>query len=81
MNRHFVNSPKVSRGSLLGPLVLDGLQLHFQGLGPLTWQDIFTLVGVVLHHLRDGLLVCQVADDTGHIREARKLAGLLAAVA
>ena len=61
--------------------MLDSLQLHFQGLGPLTRQDIFTLVGVVLHHLRDSLLVRQVTDDTGHIREARKLAGLLTAVA
>ena len=61
--------------------MLDGLQLHFQGLGPFTRQDIFTLVGIVLHHLRDGLFVCQVTDDTRHIHEARKFAGLLAAVA
>ncbi len=27
------------------------------------------------------LFICQVTDDTGHIRKARKLAGLLAAVA
>ena len=71
----------IYRCGLLGSLVLDGLQLHFQSLGPLTRQDIFTLVCVVLHHLRDGLLVRQVADDTGHIRKARKLAGPLAAVA
>ena len=62
-------------------MVLDSLQLHFQGLGPFTRQDIFTLVGIVLHHLRDGLFVRQVTDDTGHICEARKLAGLLTAVA
>ena len=57
---------KLARSDLLGSLVLDGLQLHFQGLGPFTRQDIFTLVGIVLHHLRDGLLVCQVTDDTSH---------------
>ena len=66
----------------LASLVLgDGFQLHLQSLGPLTRQDIFTLVGVILRHLRDGLFIRQAADDAGHIREARKLAGLLTAVA
>ena len=61
--------------------MLDGLKLHFQSFGPLAGEDFFTLVQIVLHHLRDGFIVRQVADDTGHIRISGKLAGLLAAVA
>ena len=62
-------------------LVLDGLKLHFQGFGPLTGEDFFTLVEIVLDHLRDGFIVRQIANNTGHIRISGKLAGLLAAVA
>ena len=64
-----------------GALPLDGLQLHFQRLGPLAGEDALALGRVVLHHLRDGLLVRQIADDTGHVRKTGKLAGLHAAVA
>ncbi len=53
----------------------------FRALAFSHWQDGFTLVHVVLNHLRDGLFIRQVADDTRHIRKSGKLAGLLAAVA
>ena len=61
--------------------MLDGLKLHFQGFGPLTGEDFFTLVEIVLDHLGDGFIIRQVSDDTGHIRIPGKLAGFLAAVA
>lgn len=61
--------------------MLDSFKLHFQGFGPLTGEDFFTLVQIVLDHLGDGFIVCQVSDDTGHIRISGKLTGFLAAVA
>ena len=61
--------------------MLDGFKLHFQGFGPLTGEDFFTLVEIVLDHLCDGFIIRQVSDDTGHIRIPGKLAGFLAAVA
>lgn len=50
------------------PLLFDGLQLHLQDFGPFARQDIFALIGVVLHHLRDSFLVGEIADDTGHFK-------------
>ena len=38
-------------------------------------------VQIVLYHLRDGFIIRQVSDDTGHICIPGKLAGFLAAVA
>ena len=38
--------------------MLDGLKLHFQGFGPLTGEDFFTLVEIVLDHLRDVEVMC-----------------------
>ena len=80
--------PQTIRGDRTSPdvykrqaLVLDSFKLHFQGFGPLTGEDFFTLVELVLDHLRDGFIVRQVSDDTGHIRIPGKLAGFLAAVA
>ena len=53
----------------------------FKALARSLGEDFFTLVEIVLDHLRDGFIVCQVSDDTGHIRISGKLAGFLAAVA
>ena len=64
-----------------GGMDIDSFKLHFQGFGPLTGEDFFTLVQIVLDHLGDGFIIRQVSDDTGHIRISGKLAGFLAAVA
>ena len=39
---------RVNLARSAGALVLDGFKLHFQGFGPLTGEDFFTLVEIVL---------------------------------
>ena len=57
-----------------------GFQLHLIGKRLFGWQYLFPLK-VAVHHDDDGLIVCQLPDDTGHSRQARQLCRPLAPVA
>ena len=58
---------RVNLARSAGALVLDSFKLHFQGFGPLTGEDFFTLVQIILDHLGDGFIIRQVSDD-GNVR-------------